>query len=119
MTLLLMLLALAFLVALLAVPILLLTGRFYAYRDTISAQVQACGLSLQIGAFLMGWAPASWFAGRSARYAPTRLILFAPHDTGSRFLFQLLILGHGVSFATRKPVGFGSYSWPGDGIRLV
>lgn len=92
-------------------------GRFYLYRDTISAQVQACGLSLQVGHRLFGWAPPSWFSGRQGRYRPMRLILLQP-ETSARTWAQLLILGHGLSFQTQRR-GASGYQWPGSGLVAV
>lgn len=94
-------------------------GDFYRSHNTVSAQIQAAGLSLQVGGFLIGWAPRSWFSTHRRGIGPTRLILFAPRAGHGRFLFQLLILGRGISVATPTPKGCSSWSSPGPGLRLV
>lgn len=113
-------------VAALAAPVAVLLGQplyrsgtWYLQRDAICSQVQVTGLSLQMGALIFGWAPRSWFHGKKKGLGPTRLILMAPPAGHGRFLFQLLILGRGVSIATPTPKGHSSWSWPGPGIRAV
>lgn len=99
--------------------ILIARGRFYAMGNAISAQIQASGLSLQVGSWIVGWAPHGWFDGKRRGLPPTRLILLAPVSGDSRVVLQLLVLGRGLSFATMPPRGTSSWAWPGPGLRLV
>lgn len=106
------------LIALLAQP-LYRRGSFHVSHNTISAQCQATGLSFQYGHYLVGWFAKSWLQNRRGGLGPTRIIVAGPETGSGRVYFQLLVLGHGLSFASPTPRGNSSWSWPGPGARLV
>lgn len=96
-------------------------GQYYQYGDTVSAQCQGAGFSIQIGSHVAGWFGRRYMRRQAGqKFRPTRLIIWAPvHHCGSRFAFQLLIFGHGISWATGRERQGSSWAWPGDGFRIV
>jgi hypothetical protein len=68
--------------------------KFYRMTETASAQIQAVGVSIQIGSRIWGAAPDSWYEPGGRRKGGTRffgrIIFMAPEDQrGLRVSFEL------------------------------
>lgn len=90
----------------------------YRMNDTQSAQVQAVGVSLQVGGTIWGVAPASWLRNGPG-WGPYALRIMAPdHNCGMRAVFELRILRLRVRWMSRGETQPGHYLWKDRGLSI-
>lgn len=96
--------------------------RPYYMSGVQSAQIQATGVSVQVGHRIWGVAPSSWFAahGRSGPARFMRVIVLAPdYMAGSRTIFELQVWRWGVRWRSRGEVDVGHHMFDEIGWRWI